>query len=351
MSTFGTRRRRVLTWSVITSISLTFLSCEPSRTENTISGYTQGTTYQIKLIDGNGSVTKQQIDSILHDFDLSLSTYIENSVISRINNARDSITLIAPAGYFKRCYLLAAQIHAKTNGAFDPSVYPLVEGWGFMKNVETPLDKKKVDSIMQYVDFTKGRFHSIRFSGDTVFFKKMHPGFKLDFNAIAQGLSVDIISEYLMRNAYTDYYIEIGGEVYVSGKNKENKPWSIGIDTPEDNATEREIENVVYVSGKAIATSGNYRKYYIKDGVKYAHTLNPKTGYPVNHSLLSATVIAYDCATADAYATAFMVMGKDSTLNFLNSDEEFIEVYLLYDQGNGKIGRVHSSGFKKYLNK
>ena len=172
----------------------------------------------------------------------------------------------------------------------------------------------------------------------------------MDFNAIAQWQSVDVIDNYLKEKGFSNYYVEIGGEISVKGKNREGVHWKIGIDSPIENLKTRELENIVHISDVAVATSGNYRKFYVRDGVKYSHTLNPKTGFPVTHSLLSATVVAENAAFADGYATAFMVMGVDSALEFVkNNPKEKLEIYLLYEDEEGNIQRTMSDGFKQYL--
>ena len=220
-----------------------------------------------------------------------------------------------------------------------------------MNNLESPLSKTEVDSILEFVSFKDGVYHTVDFREKTIVFCKNHPNFKIDFNAIAQGLSVDVVDDFISSKGYTDYYIEIGGELIVRGKNREGVNWKIGIDSPKENQIERELENIIHLSNKAVATSGNYRKFYVKDGVKYSHTLDPKSGFPVQHSLLSVTVVANDCATADAYATAFMVMGKEATLTFIEQHpEEKLEVYLLFSNDKGEIGRVNTVGFDKFLN-
>ena len=163
-------------------------------------------------------------------------------------------------------------------------------------------------------------------------------------------MSVDVIDRFLRKKGCKNYYVEIGGEIVVRGLNADDVNWRIGVDTPMENLQTRELENIIHVSDKAIATSGNYRNFYIHEGVKYAHTLNPQTGFPVQHSLLSATVVANDGATADAYATVFMVMGTKKALEFVKQhpDEE-LEVYLLYADENGEIAREMSDGFGEFL--
>jgi len=291
------------------------------------------------------------LDSILSDFDFYLSTYLDTSIISEINGLGDSTTYIFSDefGYFSACYVKSAQVSKLTDGAFDPTVFPLVKAWGFFKE-EAPIPTQNgIDSLLEYVGFNND-LHICVLEGSNVSFTKRNPSLRLDFNAIAQGLSVDILADYLNNNGIKNFYLEVGGEIVLKGKNRENKNWRIGIDSPMQQEGKRVLDNVVNISNKAIATSGNYRKYYIKDGVKYAHTIDPKTGKPVQHSLLSATVIANSCADADGYATAFMVMGVEKSMEFVKNHPELeLEVYLLYDNGSGAIQREMSKGFKKYL--
>ncbi len=350
---FGIKKRKVLIWSAIINL-IVFSSCgEASSNKNSfyeIHGETQGTTYTVILDDENQSIQKKELDSIFYTFDLSLSTYVKPSVISRLNFSKDSIVIVDETSFFKRCYLESQQVYTLTDGDFDPSVFPLVKGWGFMSRVDSPLTKDEVDSILNFVSFKENELHSVQFVGDTILFQKSNPGFKIDFNAIAQGLSVDVVDEYLKEKGFQNYYIEIGGELLVRGHNKDGVDWRIGIDTPKENLESREIENVLSVSNIAIATSGNYRKFYVKDGVKYSHTLDPVSGFPVQHSLLSVTVASENCQSADAYATAFMVMGKDEALSFVKKNPSLnLEIYLLYADEKGGIQRLMSDGFSKYI--
>jgi len=350
---FGTKKRKVLIWSAIINLIILTSCGEVSSNDNSfyeIHGETQGTTYTVILDDESQSIQKKDLDSIFQTFDLSLSTYVKSSVISRLNFSKDSIVLVDKTRLFKRCYLESQRVYTLTNGVFDPSVFPLVKGWGFMTHIDSPLTNNEVDSILNFVSFKENDLHSVQFVGDTILFHKKNPGFMIDFNAIAQGLSVDIVDEYLKEKGFQNYYIEIGGELLVRGHNREGINWRIGIDTPKEKLESREIENVLSVSNTAIATSGNYRKFYVKDGVKYSHTLDPVSGFPVRHSLLSATVIAPDCQSADAYATAFMVMGKDKALEFVKNHPSLnLEIYLLYADEEGEIQRLMSDGFSKYI--
>lgn len=348
----GILKRKVLIWSAIISLGAAFTSCESETIYeiHTIRGNTQGTTYTIIIVDDKGEIEKSEIDAQLRNFDLSLSTYIDESVISKINNSSSSIVISDAFHFFEKCYLESQHIYKVSEGKFDPSVFPLVKGWGFMNDLETPLAQAQIDSILNFVSFEKGRYHQVKFKDAQITATKNNPNFKLDFNAIAQGLSVDVIYDFIENKGCKNFYVEIGGELKVKGHNKNGTPWNIGVDSPIENLLTRERDTIIHISDKAIATSGNYRKFYVKDGVKYSHTLNPSTGKPVTHSLLSATVIADKCSTADAYATVFMVMGTEGALKFVNEHpEENLEVYLLYANSKGEIEYAMSEGFSKYL--
>lgn len=313
----------------------------------TIKGTTQGTTFMIKTSQDSLYLSPLEISQLLADFDQELSGYIDTSILSQFN--ADSVINYEESRFFKPCYEISYAVFEQTNGLFDPSVFPLVRAWGFFKDPTNSPSKSKVDSILSYTGFTKGKHHSIQ-NGKLV---KLSEGFQLDFNAVAQGYSADVVADYLDAKGQQDYYIEIGGELRLKGKNSEGTNWIIGIDVPsEDNdgKSTRELENYLSLSNVGLATSGNYRKFYEKDGKKYSHTLNPKTGFPVEHNLLSTTVIAENAALADAYATAFMVMGVEETMDFINKNSSLnIEVYLLFENSSGRIERVFSKGMEAYF--
>ena len=250
---------------------------------------------------------------------------------------------------FKKCYTLSQDIYKRTDGAFDPSVFPLVKAWGFFKEMNDPPSSSEIDSILTFTGFKNNRYHSLKEGR----LQKIDPRFELDFNALAQGLSVDYLANILDEKGQKNYFIEIGGEIKVKGVNDEGKPWVIGIDQPTDDndgSNTRKLENYLGLDNVAVATSGNYRKFYEKNGKRYSHTLNPKTGYPVQHNLLSTTVVAETAAIADGYATAFMTMGVDESMLFVESNPDLnLEVYLLFENEEGRIERAYSKGFKKYF--
>jgi thiamine biosynthesis lipoprotein len=346
----GKKKLEMRNWLKITSIIMLLWGCETSTKstfKKTIQGETQGTTYHVILADADVDVSQRELDSILHNFDLILSSYIDSSLISQLNASEKSFIGMDSYGYFQQVYSLSEDVYKRSEGAFDPSVFPLVAGWGFMKKMETPLSKEEVDSILDFVSFEKDKLHSITFEQikkeTQISCIKKDPRFKLDFNALAQGLSVDVLASFLREKGCKNFYVEIGGEILVEGKNPEGEKWRIGIDSPSESndlKQQRKIENILEIEDRALATSGNYRNFYIKNGKKYAHTLDPKTGFPVEHNVLSATVIAPTCAEADAYATVFMVIGLEETKRFLKKNADLdLDVYILYSDKNGKTKR------------
>ncbi len=319
-----------------------------------LSGNTQGTTYSIICTD-TIDITSEEIDETLRQFDLALSTYIPESIISKLNDA--------PVGkfeyqdiynYFNNCVYVSKEVFKLTNGAFDPTVYPLLDAWGFFKDVEFIPDTNTIDSILTSVGFDD----DIHFSFDDLSPKrtsaviKNTPGSKLVFNAIAQGQAVDVLCHLLEWKGAKNYFVEIGGEIRVKGKNPDQKLWTIGIDEPIENSTasNREIMKIIQLDNKAVATSGSYRKFYERDGRKYSHTINPKTGYPVQHQLLSVTVVSDNCAMADGLATAFMVMGTDNVIQFLKDGSvPGVDVFLVYNNSKNRLETFMTNGFKTLI--
>lgn len=280
-----------------------------------------GTEYHIKYRYNKN--LQADIDNTLRQVDNSLSLFNKNSTLSRINNGQtdqgDSL--------FLEVFAKAEQVSHVTKGAFDITVAPLVNAWGFGFKQGHVLSEQEVDSLRQYIGFAK-----VSLEGKKVC--KVMPQVMLDCGAIAKGYGVDRVAKMLREKGIDNFLVEIGGEVVARGKNAEGKDWSIGIQKPVDGESGAEggLQGVMSVSDIAVATSGNYRNFYMKDGRKYAHTIDPRTGYPVQHSILSATVIAEDCATADAYATAFMVLGLDEAKQVLAKQPQ-LRAYLIYDDG------------------
>ena len=305
-------------------------------------GETQGTTYSITYQQPKEVDLHDKIEKRLHEFDLSLSTYVPQSVISRINQNDPTIQTDAD---FEYMFKIAKQVSEHTNGAFDITVGPLVKAWGFGFGNSDHSKIPKVKEILPLVGFRKVRIENHKLIKDD-------PRILIDANALAQGQSSDIIAKLLENNGCKNYMVEIGGEIVCKGKNPKGLNWRIGIDKPIDDSTStiNEIQTILSISNCALTTSGNYRKFYYLNGKKYAHEIDPRNGYPVVHNLLSATVIAPTCIQADAYATAFMVIGVDSTLKVCKSIPN-MECYLIYTDKENKNQVIYTEGFKKYLTK
>tara|TARA_B100000508_G_C11465884_1_gene282524 strand:+ start:7534 stop:8577 length:1044 start_codon:yes stop_codon:yes gene_type:complete len=316
----------------------------------TIQGKAQGTTFTIKTSNDSLLISPKELSDFFNSFDQELSTYVDSSLISRLNsNDLNSINL-DKTDYFKTSLSISRDVFERTNGAFDPTVFPLVKIWGFFKDPTNPPSDKQIDSVMQHVGFKNESNYTI----DVDKLVKLNEMSSLDFNAIAQGQSVDEIAALLDKRGQQDYFIEVGGEIKVKGANDRGTDWVIGVDLPSEendgSSNNRKLENYLSLSSNAVATSGSYRKFYIRNGEKFSHTIDPKTGYPVDHNLLSATVIANSTAMADAYATAFMTMGVDKTLEFIEANPDLgLSVYLLFENSSGKIERAYSEGMDQFF--
>lgn len=302
-----------------------------SQTLKTINGLAQGSTYSITYFSENQLVEKKQIDSIIEVIDLSMSTYREESLISQINQNQPLII----DEHFKKVFLMSKKIHHQSDGFFDPSIGLLIDAWGFGKNEHhNPPNKSTIDSLLLLVGLDK-----INLTHEDIF-QKENPYIQLNFNAIAQGYTCDVIADFLKQKNITNFIVEVGGEMVVSGKNQQKqKAWAIGIDNPLQNPDEpREIIQVIEIQG-GLATSGNYRKVWTDSltGKKYVHTINPKTGYPEQSDLLSATVIAPTAMEADAYATTLMAIGLEKSKVFLDNHPELKALLLSFDNTSNEI--------------
>lgn len=288
------------------------------------SGMIFGTVYNITYqSDAN---LKTEIEAALQQVDKSLSPFNQHSIITKINNNQSMET----DKMFRNVFLLAHKISEETNGAFDITVAPLINLWGFGFKKGTNPDPNTVDSIMQFVGYKK-----VTLQKDKVV--KNDPRLMLDCSAIAKGYGCDVIANLLKRKEIRNFMVEIGGEVVTYGKNQQKEDWRIGVIKPTDDSlnTKQDLQAVLRLTNKALATSGNYRNFYYKDGKKYAHTVDPQTGYPVQHNILSATVVAPTCAEADAYATSFMVLGLQKAQKILERHENLM-AYLIYTDEKGQ---------------
>lgn len=277
-------------------------------------GFVFGTVYSITYQSNTN--LKEEMESALKEVDGEFSMFNEQSTVAAINRGEHP----QRSKMFEEVYALAQQVTADTDGAFDITVAPLVNAWGFgFKNEQMPTPEQ-VDSLLKIRS-------------------------QMDFSAIAKGYGCDVVARTLEAHGVKNYMVEIGGEVVTRGHNPKNDLWKIGVTKPTDDSlsTESELQAVLAVGDVAMATSGNYRKFYYKGGRKYAHTIDPRTGYPVQHEVLSATVLADRCAVADAYATSFMVLGLEQAKAVLGRHPE-MKGYLIYTDSVGALAVWHSEG-------
>jgi thiamine biosynthesis lipoprotein len=304
-----------------------------------IRGYAQGTTYAIVYFDPEKRDFSPGIDSLLMEIDLSMSTYLDESLISQFNR---SATGIAMDDRFKRVFSRSVEVASESGGLFDPTVENLVSAWGFGRTNPAVMNPELVQRLLAVtgIDLVEVRNDSL--------FKK-DPMVKLTFNAIAQGYSVDEIALFLESKGVWDYLVELGGETRARGKNPQGESWRIGIEKPEASLDGRPFQAIARLDNTSLVTSGNYRKFRVDSltGIKYSHTINPITGYPVTHSLLSATVLHPNAMDADAYATVLMVMGLEEGIRFI--EQKKLDGYLIYSDSTGKMKTWVSAGFREQL--
>ncbi len=299
-------------------------------------GFAQGTTWHITYEAMKGEFLQQKFDSILNDFDFSISAYNKQSLLTKINNNED----VEIDSIIKVVIEESKWLWEITDGAFDPTCRPLVNAWGFAKHKELRKpDQQELDSILEFVGMDK-----VEIVGNKIV--KKDPRVTMNFNANAQGYSVDLVCDYLRNLGYKNYLVEIGGETRAEGVNASGKPWRIGIDSPIDGSTpeNREINTIVPVSGKSLCTSGDYRNFLEVDGVKYSHELNPKTGYPKDDSLLSVSILSDKAIDGDGLATAVMVLGLEKGRKLIDSLPD-TEAFFIYADRNGKFQSVKTKGF------
>lgn len=302
-------------------------------------GFIYGTVYSIRYESPNGKDLHDDIKNELTLLDHSFSTFNKESVISKINR-NETVEL---DDHFIAVFKKFIEISEISEGAFDATVAPLVNAWGFGFDKKETITPELIDSIKNFVGYSK-----VRLNGNYI--EKDDPRVMLDFSAIAKGYTVDVIASLLEIKGCKNYMVEIGGEVVAKGVNNRGVTWRIGINEPNDNETivPQKLQAIIALNNKAVATSGNYRNFYIENGKKYAHTINPHTGYPVEHNLLSASVLANNCMTADALATACMVLGTDKTMDLL-SGYDGVDFFLIYADSTGQHQVLYTEGFYNYM--
>lgn len=334
--------KKNLTGSVILLLLISLSCKEEEIAFSAFNGFTQGTTYSITYENPDNNISPEElqlmVESVLYNFDMSLSLYRDSSIVSKINRNEHAV----PDSFFLDVFSKSKEVWELTGGAFDITVGPLVKAYGFGPDESRDFRESDRDSLLALVGMEKVDI----MDGMLV---KTDPRVSLDFNAIAQGYSVDVIARFFDGLGLTRYLIEIGGEVRVRG-DRNGRDWRIGIDRPEDNnmISGQELQAIINMKDRSLATSGNYRKFYVENGIKYSHTIDPETGHPARNQLLSATILAGDAATADGVATACMVMGKDKTIEFLSDHPEF-EGFLIYSDDSGNFRTWISESLKKNI--
>ena len=333
-------KKRLLFFGMILLVTFTiivYLKNTPPRTVH-ITGQTMGgIIYNIKYIHPIITDLDTEIANELMKLNASLSTYVPDSEVSRLNNEGQ---LTYESRHFLPILMKSKEVHERTYGAFDPSVAPLIQAWGFgpSKTTSDP-DSTAIDSLKSLVDFDKVDFDETSVS--------IPEHFQLDFSAIAKGYAVDLTAARLEAKGIENYLVEIGGEVTCSGKNEEGKLWALGIEYPTVSKNDRQLIAVIRLKNRSLATSGNYRNYYEKEGRIHAHIIDPRTGYNADNNLLSVSVVAANCMTADAYATAFMVMGLQQAKAILSAQN--LEALIIYSTADGTIEHFATEAIRPFL--
>ena len=317
-------------------------SCNPvKRGEyHSIQGFTQGTTYSVTYQQESLIDLQEEVDSVLRIFDSSLNSYDSTSIISAINRNE---TGIRTDSMFRTVFRESSRVYQISGGAFDITLAPLISAWGFGPGQQLDVDSAMVDSLLQYVGMDK-----VALVGDQVI--KSDPHVRLNVNAIAQGYSVDILSAYLESLGCKNFMVEIGGEIRTRGMNPKGNFWRIGVDRPELGNTipGRQLQAIINMRNRSLATSGNYRQFYEKDGVMITHSIDPATGFPKASNLLSASILTDECITADAYATVCMVMGLEKATKFIEN-QKGVDAYFIYGDEFGNYQVWYTDGMKKYI--
>ena len=310
-------------------------SCVRSPQRRVLEGLVQGSYYAVTYYDGQGRNFQSEIDSIFHAVDLSVNLWVDSSVISKVNRNEET----ALDSIFIDNFRIAQEAAWLSDGAFDPTISPLVAAWGFSYKHGDSITPALVDSLRALVDYRKIRIED----GKVV---KDDPAMQLDFNAIAQGYTSDRVASLLDAKGVDSYIVDIGGEVFARGTKPGGKPWVVGIEKPAaDWDADRVVQQRVALQDKGIVTSGSYRKYVERDGKRYSHCIDPGTGYPVEHNLLSATVIAENATWADALASICMVMGMERSLPIIEGMDG-VEAYYIFVNNNNELETFATKGFK-----
>ncbi|NNF34666.1 MAG: FAD:protein FMN transferase [Saprospiraceae bacterium] len=324
-------------------------SCNQDVPYSMIEGQTMGTTYHITSKYSDVTELKRQVDSLLLAFNQELSTYISSSTISRFNQSENGIALSkVRSPHFYNMMVRSREIYKMTGGAFDPSIGPLVEFYGFGNEKRDPVnlrDTIQLKEKLNLVGFDKFVFKEIN---DTFVINKPQSEMTIDFSSIAKGYGVDLVCQLIDQKGIEDYLVEIGGESRAKGVNANGRVWTLGINTPDPAAGLRDFISVVKLNNKSLATSGNYRNFYNVDSITYVHIIDPMTGMSKPSDILSATILADDCATADAIATASIVMETEDAMNLINKIDGVEACFIIAP--SGKYDFIYSNNYKAFNN-
>ena len=320
---------------IVLMLTMILFSCGRQPRKMYLEGFAQGSYYAVTYYDEQGRSFQQGVDSIFHAVDMSVNLWVDSSIICKVNRNENVIL----DNIFIDNFSIAQQASELSGGYFDATISPLVSAWGFSAKQGLEITPMMIDSLQQLVDYRNVRIEN----GQVV---KANPAMQLDFNAIAQGYTSDLIGAYLESKGVAHYLVDVGGEIIAHGGKPDGSAWVVGIEKPAANwDSEREVQQRVELRDKGIVTSGSYRKYVERDGKRYSHCIDPTTGYPVEHSLLSATVIAETSVWADALASICMVMGMERSLEIINSLDG-VEAYYIFVNDQGELETYATEGFK-----
>lgn len=320
--------------AILLILAIGVASCSQQPKKIVLEGLAQGSYYAITYFDTQNRNFQHEIDSIFHAVDMSVNLWVENSIISRVNRNEE----VALDSIFIDNFRIAQEAAHISNGYFDPTISPIVAAWGFSYKKGDTLTPQLIDSLRTLVDYRKVRIEN----GHVI---KDNPAITLDFNAIAQGYTSDLIASFLESKGVKNYLVDTGGEIMARGGKPNDQPWIVGIEKPADNEnSEQVVQTRIAVRDKGVVTSGSTRKYVERNGKRYSHCINPKTGCPVEHHVLSVTVTADNATWADALASICMVMGLEQSLPLIESMDG-VEAYYIFINENGKLETFATEGF------
>ena len=324
---------------IILIIGLVILaSCGKQPKKMVLQGLAQGSYYAVTYYDEQGRNFQHEIDSIFHAVDMSVNLWVDSSVISKVNRNEEVVL----DQIFIDNFNIAQEAAKLSDGYFDPTVSPIVAAWGFSYKVGDSITPQLIDSLKQWVDYRKVRIEN----GKVI---KESPNMTLDFNAIAQGYTSDLIAAFLESRGIKSYLVDTGGEIMAKGEKNNGKPWIVGIEKPAENKdSEQVVQTRIALRDKGLVTSGSTRKYVERNGKRYSHSINPKTGYPVEHNVLSVTVLAENSVWADALASICMVMGLEQSLPLIESLDG-VEAYYIYSNEQNELETFATEGFKTLI--